>query len=641
MKKLMKVSVLWAATLLLAGSLHAQMQKTYMSENFESQSLSSGWSLSECTPITSSATGTLYLEQISDGSTVWGGWAYDPNGQIIDGSINNQLNGTYAMVTNSFKMEENAINVVLLDYWYIGTNSDNAQNRLFGISVRAKDGEWQDLDSIQNMTDGLKGQLNIVLDEELNGQDVQLRFFFRNKHNANAYFMFLMDNITFAAYKDGYKYSAHIANPYYLTMEATGAANTKVDFDLDISNTGKAISSIEYAYTTNNGTQKNATVSLSSPIPAVTGQGSATISIQFDNGLIGDNSIKMWPVKVNGEAFEAGAADTVRHQLMLVDQSKLPGDDFVPLMECFTASWCPPCATLNRYMKPALDELRDEGKISVIKYQASGDKYYISATGVRQRIYSDIDGYGYIPFPIYNGKENIMRWPGSTYTDLMNVLKQRATEDHQEKAMMAIDITKADADANTEKLELSFSVTSAFSGNASVFAVVTEKTTKGNRGTNGEREFHWVTMDIPTSGNGRMVKFEAGVPQTFTYTVDMGNTNMEEITDLEVVCFVQDRTSKKIFQSATSDVTAMNVANENKDNLQVALYPNPAKGYTVLKGLENARVSVFDMTGRMVFNTKTSEESLNIDLSRFAAGTYMVRVEQNGATAHRKLVVTK
>lgn len=641
MKKLMKVSVLWAATLFLAGSLHAQVQKTYMSENFDGQNLGSGWSLSECTPITSSATGTLYLEQISDGSTVWGGWAYDPNGQIIQGSIDNRLDGTYAMVTKSFTMEENAINVVLCDYWYIGTNSDNAQNRLFGVSVRAKDGEWQDLDSIQNMTNGLEGQINIVLDEELNGQDVQLRFFFRNKHNANAYFMFLMDNITFAAYKNVYKYSAHITNPCYLTMEATGAANTKVDFDLVISNTGKAISSIEYAYTTNNGTQKNTTVSFSSPIPAVTGQCTAKLPIQFDNGLIGDNSIKMWPVKVNGEAFEADAADTVGHQLIIVDQSKLPGDDFVPLMECFTASWCGPCGTLNRYMNPALEELKGEGKISVIKYQASGDKYYISATGVRQRIYSDIDGFGYIPFPIYNGKENITRWPGSTYTDLMNVLKQRAAEDHQEKAMMSIDITKADADASTEKLELSFSVTSAFSGNASVFAVVTEKTTKGNRGSNGEKEFHWVAMDIPTSGNGKMVKFEAGVPQTFTYTVDMGSTHMEEITDLEVVCFVQDRTSKKIFQSASSDVTALNVANENKDNLQVALYPNPAKGYTVLKGLENAHVSVFDMTGRMVFNTKTSEESLNIDLSRFAAGTYMVRVEQNGATAHRKLVVTK
>lgn len=641
MKKLMKVSVLWAATLFLAGSLHAQVQKTYMSENFDGQNLGSCWSLNECTPITSSATGTLYIEQISDGSTVWGGWAYDPNGQIINGSINNKLDGTYAMVTKSFKMEENAINVVTFNYWYLGTNSNNAQNRLFGVSVRAKDGEWQNLDSIQNMTDNLKGQMNIILDEELNGKDVQLRFFFRNKHNANAYFFFLMDNITFAAYKNAPYYSARITNPFFLAMNAAEAGTAKVDFDLTINNSGpKTISSLEYAYITNNGTQKNTTVSLSSPVPAVAGQASAKLPIQFDNGQIGDNRIKMWPVKVNGEAFEAGAADTMSHQLVLVDQSKLSAD-FIPLMECFTASWCGPCGSLNRYMNPALEELRDEGKISVIKYQASGDKYYISANGVRQMIYSDIDGFGYIPFPIYNGKENIMRWPGSSYSDLMNILKQKATEAHKEKALMAIDITKADADANTEMLELNFSITSAFSGNASVFAVVTEKTTKGNRGSNGEREFHWVTMDIPTSGNGKMVKFEAGVPQTFTYTVNMGNTNMEEITDLEVVCFVQDHTSKQIFQSASSDVTALNVANENKDNLKVAIYPNPAKGYTMLKGLENAHVSIFDMTGRMVFNTKTSEESLNIDLSLFTAGTYMVRIEQNGATAHRKLVVAK
>lgn len=646
MKKLMKLSVLFAGGLLLAGTLHAQVLKTYMSENFEGQSLSSGWSLSECTPITTSATGTLYVEQINDGSTTWGGWGYDPNKQIINASINNKLDGTYALVTKSFRMEDNSINVVTLDYWYLGTSSNNSQERLFGVSVRTGNGEWQDLDSVQNMANGLEGQISLILDEELNGQDVQLRLFFRNKHNANAYFFLLIDNVTFAAYKNTPYYSAHIADPYFYAVDA--AENAEVNLDLAINNMGpKAISSIEYAYITDNGTQKNTTATFSSPVPAVTGQASTKASIRFSNGIFGENNIKMWPVKVNGEDFEA--TDTLTHQVTLIDKSNAK-NDFVPMLESFTSATCGPCATMNRYLKSTLEELKGAGKINVVKYQmnfpGNGDKYYIASNRTRMSYYDQLFGWGNywgVPAPIFNAESNMLDWPGQTYNDLMALLKQKTEEAHAQKAFMDINIQKATIDAATGKLDFEVEVTSALDVTANLVVVITEKTTKGNRGSNGETSFNYVTMVSPLGGNGQTCSFKTDSTISLSGSTDMSTTHMEEATDLEIVCFVQAPLQKNayIFQSASSDVAAMNVANESKDNLQVALYPNPAKGYTMLKGLENAHVSVFDMTGRVVYNTTSSEESLNIDLSRFTAGTYMVRIEQNGATAHKKLVVTK
>ena len=81
------------------------------------------------------------------------------------------------------------------------------------------------------------------------------------------------------------------------------------------------------------------------------------------------------------------------------------------------------------------------------------------------------------------------------------------------------------------------------------YITVNEKTTTGNVGTNGETEFHHILMKMFGGSEGNATTIKAGEYQRFEYSCDMSETNMEEINDLEVAVWIQDPTTKEIFNS--------------------------------------------------------------------------------------------
>lgn len=649
MKKLL-ISAALSASALLFGISQAQLTKTYMSENFDTQISETNWDLPNCSTITNRQGQPVYIYQINDGSTVWGGWGYDAEGNLVRGGLPDTLNGTYSMLTHWLPMEENAKNVISFDIWYMGTASNNAAMRKFGVSARqGSAGAWKPQLSVTNMQNGMGAKYSFLLDDEFKGQDsIQLQFSFFNKHDASAYFMFLLDNIQFAAYEDKPFFSASIEDPMFASVAE--AANAEIEFDLSIANQGAVdITSVEYAYVTNSGVETQS-LNISKNIPAVTGRAQIVAKLKFKDGRFGENKLKIWPVKVNGEAFAATGQDTIGHTVTLVDESKLSAD-FVPVLESFTSATCSPCATMNRFLNPVLEKLKTAGKINVVKYQmnfpSNGDKYYISTNGTRIKYYDQLFGWGGrygVPAPIFNAESNMLDWPGSTYTEIMESLEKQTEAAHARKAFMDVTVKKAFVDAATGKLDFELQVTSALDiKEAYVVVLITEKTTTGNRSTNGEKEFHYVNMAAPFGANGKKFEFKTNEPQTITGSVtDMNKTNMEEADDLEIVCFVQAPLTQKgyVYQSVSAEVTAM-VANEGSEALRVDMYPNPAGEQVTLRGLNHADVSIYDLTGRRVYGHAGLEETLEIDLEAFSAGTYMVRICQNGKTAHKKLVVRK
>ncbi|MDE7073355.1 MAG: T9SS type A sorting domain-containing protein, partial [Bacteroidales bacterium] len=258
----------------------------------------------------------------------------------------------------------------------------------------------------------------------------------------------------------------------------------------------------------------------------------------------------------------------------------------------------------------------------------------------RMAFYDGIFGWNgswSVPMPIYNGSDVITEWPGTYWSDLANELKKRVAEDHAQKAVMEIHITNASI-SDTKRLTLEFEVTSPIDVEANVIAVIAEHTTTGNRRTNGEKEFHHVALDFPTGAQGVTKNFEAGKKETFSYAVAMSRTNMEGL-DLEVLCFVQHK-SGYIFQSS-SIIEGGNVANEEEMLGDIRVYPNPARENTTISGLESANVAVFDMTGRQVYMQNGVDGNLELSLSGFAEGTYVIRIVEGGKIAHRKLIVVR
>ena len=98
--------------------------------------------------------------------------------------------------------------------------------------------------------------------------------------------------------------------------------------------------------------------------------------------------------------------------------------------------------------------------------------------------------------------------------------------------------------------------------------------------------------------------------------------------------------------NAVAQVTARNLADisslsVNQNSIAgLSVYPNPVKnGVFYINTDANAErtVSVFNVLGKQVLNTTTSENAINV--SSLTAGVYMVQITEEGKTATKKLVI--
>jgi WD40 repeat protein len=69
--------------------------------------------------------------------------------------------------------------------------------------------------------------------------------------------------------------------------------------------------------------------------------------------------------------------------------------------------------------------------------------------------------------------------------------------------------------------------------------------------------------------------------------------------------------------------------------VQLRVYPNPARDFLKIDAPVNSKIKIFDLTGRVILETFVVE----IDLSSFASGMYIVSVETGGKVLRQKLIV--
>jgi len=87
-------------------------------------------------------------------------------------------------------------------------------------------------------------------------------------------------------------------------------------------------------------------------------------------------------------------------------------------------------------------------------------------------------------------------------------------------------------------------------------------------------------------------------------------------------------------------VTAATLRNNQNSISGLRVYPNPVSNGTLyIETAANAEktVTVFDVLGKQVLNTTTSDNAVNVNALR--AGVYVVKITEEGKTATRKLVI--
>jgi hypothetical protein len=204
--------------------------------------------------------------------------------------------------------------------------------------------------------------------------------------------------------------------------------------------------------------------------------------------------------------------------------------------EEFTSSTCAPCATLNSQFVPWCEDHFED--ISLLKYQmnwpGSGDPYYTAEGGVRKDYY----GVSGVPAVFVNG----------TYIGYQFGGVQPAFDEAVLMPGLLSAISSYTINGTEITIDLTLLPYAAFEDYILHVAVFEYLTTQ-NATTNGETEFEHVMMKMVPNAYGTTVNLEDRVPFSWSQTIDLNGTFVEEWDDLGVVVWLQEPTSKEVFQS--------------------------------------------------------------------------------------------
>lgn len=598
------------------------------------------WNLEESTQI--EAAGAPYYMLSVNGHESMPAWASDPDGKLFYRMsfgeripvATTPLEGTYVLLTRPFLLAEgNAQNRFTLEYVYQATGSSSAKS--FGLMVRELGGEWDTVSRLYSLGDAIEpeteGTFSVDLPGAYGGKEVELALFCSNLDTVP--FAFAFRNVSFEAWNGKALLVAGVC-------ERVVSEGGSLGLDLVFRNGGlEGLASAEMSWMVNSSAVRKISVD------EAIGSGEetdASLELAAEDLLLDQaNVLKVWNSEVDGEAV--AHPDTLVWRFVYV--SRDGGEPLKPLVEIFTSATCGPCRAMNRALLPVFEQLKMGDSLNILKYQVNipqPDKYYIPVNGER----ADYYGVNSAPAPFYNGTVSMKDWYDEAWTEAVPILREHVAASLKEKAMIAIDFARVALDSAAEILDIDLNLSSYADIQANVIVAVFEGTTTGNRGSNGETSFHWVNMAMPAGAMGVETDFKVGEPVALSYHVDMSETNVENYADLEVLCFVQDWASKWIYQSAGYDIRKdtfpVETALEGLPGLpEVRLWPNPAHTQAFLSGLEDADVKVFDLSGRLVYHVQSANGSLELPVSDFVAGQYVLRIEQRGRMAVRRLTVVR
>lgn len=74
-----------------------------------------------------------------------------------------------------------------------------------------------------------------------------------------------------------------------------------------------------------------------------------------------------------------------------------------------------------------------------------------------------------------------------------------------------------------------------------------------------------------------------------------------------------------------------------KKNLK--LYPNPAKDFLTIENIErNLKLKIFEISGKLVYETLSSDTSMRVDISHFQKGQYILIIENLKPFFYKRLI---
>jgi hypothetical protein len=518
-----------------------------------------------------------------------------------------QFNGASRFISPSVDLT--GIQSVIISYNHYF--DDYSGGTKIGVATRnGSTGAWTTVWEKSMTADfGPENRVLLVNNANTNKPDFQFCIYFSgNSYNIDGY---TIDNVELSVAFDINAGLSTISTPLF--------SDGHVKIEGNVVNKGaNAITSVKLAYDID-GELADTT--------EITGLNASTgdiIPYSFDPELAltpGDKNVVVRILSVNGGADMFAGDDSLTKTLHVASK----GVARLPLFEEFTSSTCAPCASFNNStFNPFIATNGD--KISLIKYQmnwpGSGDPYYTAEGGVRRGLYA----VNAVPMLFCDGG-NVATSSTGVNNAFNNSLDNPAFMEMQ--AFHTIE-------GNNVNVHLY--ITPYLYAQLSVFVAVVEKKTTQNVASNGETEFHNVMMKMVPDAEGTLVDMVDGNLMELNFTQDMSGTFVEEMSDLSVICFVQDKNSRLLFQSVVSTESAVGVNNLNSK--EISIYPNPTSGKLfILNGQDVNRVEIYSMSGEQIKSIDCTNLS-TLDISSLSKGLYVLRLHDlNGNVITKKVTI--
>jgi hypothetical protein len=323
---------------------------------------------------------------------------------------------------------------------------------------------------------------------------------------------------------------------------------------------------------------------------------------------------------VNGSADP----DTTNNSLNKTTQVATGSTVFKPLIEKFTSSTCNPCASYNSTTFNPYFTAQNQN-FNYIAYQmnwpGNGDPYYTAEGGVRRDYY----GVSAITSLWIDGVEYSTSNNQATLTTYVN----------NEATKPAYFGLTANRNLSGGNAVVNYNITPYLTGNFTLHAAVIERLTTNNVSTNGETSFKHVMMKMIPNASGTVINCTAGTPISGQISASLSGTNIEENSDLEVIVFIQNTTTKEIMQSfKATDALSL----EDNSIAKVKLYPNPATNNIRFTNIQEATILITDVTGKVVLQTEGVDENSIINVSNLNSGIYLVNIKNESMNETIKFV---
>ncbi|MSQ79943.1 MAG: T9SS type A sorting domain-containing protein, partial [Flavobacteriaceae bacterium] len=327
----------------------------------------------------------------------------------------------------------------------------------------------------------------------------------------------------------------------------------------------------------------------------------------------------------------------------------------ISLHEVYSSSTCGPCAPGNVNHSNIISG-KDEATFAVVKYQqdfpGTGDPYATKETVARRNYYA----INSIPRMEIDGQ-----WDGNGNSFTSAIHDQYQAIPSLIELSAKHNIVGQNVDVYVDMTPL------ADLPNAKLHIAICEKITDQNVKSNGESEFHHVVKKmLPTEAGTSVINLKENTLQTVNKSYNFpgvyrlptnGQTanqiklttenSVEEWSDLEVIVWLQDLTTKKVLQTTHSVAWATAIKN-TVSSTGVKAYPNPANGKLFLefdlnKG-GNVRFDVVNTLGQTVTTTETAgmgagKNNQTLNTANLANGVYFVNINSNGAISTQRFVV--